>query len=532
MRITELRCELSAADAEAFADSPYCIDRERPCFSFALDGEGEDVTVRYYKILVSSSASLLADNNGDMWDSGLIYSSDTSCIEYGGRPLSDMTTYYFRAFAMVGRTALKSRIGIFHVGIIHDSLWRCGFIGSPDKSREKLYFTKDINVIKPLRHAYAYAAATGPYVLSVNGKPVKHSEPGTGYVSFRYGFTDLTANLAEGSNLIAAAVEKSPDMRTGFILHLDVEYEDGSASTVVTDGEWRVMTAENADDGTFAEGFCPPALAGAKPKAAPRPGDDPCGICAPESFYLCRDISLSSYCAASVSDLFALQRPDGSLPAGRSFDGGIAEQGASVLAFSYKHYMTFGDVRVLKDNYNGMQRLYVHIRNISYISAHASNCRPYPDPLETAYFAVCAVYMKRISEALGLGGEAEYYKKETDFIVDLLGESLMSKDAPDGPRDCACYALCAAYGLCGVSDEFVTLIQNSGADAVGSPSALYHVMSALCAAGRSDDAYRLLEKFAGHNDAYSPYCYEWMASYSAGINPAEPGYRKISVTPG
>ena len=139
--------------------------------------------------------------------------------------------------------------------------------------------------------------------------------------------------------------------------------------------------------------------------------------------------------------------------------------------------------------------------------------------------------MKRISEALGLGGEAEYYKKETDFIVDLLGESLMSKDAPDGPRDCACYALCAAYGLCGVSDEFVTLIQNSGADAVGSPSALYHVMSALCAAGRSDDAYRLLEKFAGHNDAYSPYCYEWMASYSAGINPAEPGYRKISVTP-
>ncbi len=523
MRITGLRCELSPAEAEAFSGSPYCIDNGSPCFSFALDGAGSDVSVRYYKILVSSSFGLLADNNGDMWDSGLIYSSDTSCIKYGGKPLSDKTTYYFRAFAMVGRTALKSRIGVFHTGILHAPVWRCGFIGAPGLTNEKLYFSREITIIKRLRHAYAYAAATAPYELSVNGKKLGKSEDGTGYVGFRYKFFDLTAALSDGANRITSCAGGAEE-RTGFIFHLDIEYEDGSAQIVVSDGKWLVSGSGGDSDGVPAEVFRPVSLTGAKPKAAPRtdPGNHP--LFAPESFSLCRDIDLASYYAASLSDLLDLQRPDGSLPPGNN-SGGVPEQGAAVLAFSYKHYMTFGNIKTLEDGYSGMQKLYGYVKNVT-----EQRDGPYGDPLGLAYGAVCAVYMKRISEALGQNGKAEYYGKEYGAICGELREALMAKDEPDSPRDCTCYALCAVYGMCEVSEKFAALIKRFGADAIESPLAFYHILSALCVTGRSDAAYRLLEE-SDRRDGYQPYRYEWMASYAAGINPAEAGYRSANITP-
>jgi len=46
-----------------------------------------------YQILVASSEKLLAEDRGDLWDSGKVESGKSDCIEYAGQALSPATRY-------------------------------------------------------------------------------------------------------------------------------------------------------------------------------------------------------------------------------------------------------------------------------------------------------------------------------------------------------------------------------------------------------------------------------------------------------
>ncbi|WP_282035732.1 sulfatase-like hydrolase/transferase [Saccharicrinis aurantiacus] len=49
-----------------------------------------------YQILVSSSKSLIDQNIGDMWNSGNVRSSQSSNVEYAGKPLQENTSYFWK----------------------------------------------------------------------------------------------------------------------------------------------------------------------------------------------------------------------------------------------------------------------------------------------------------------------------------------------------------------------------------------------------------------------------------------------------
>ncbi len=74
-----LRCE--------YLVNPLGIDAPSPRLSWILTSSRRGEKQTAYQILVASSAKLLDQDSGDLWDSGKVASDESSQIVYSGRPL-------------------------------------------------------------------------------------------------------------------------------------------------------------------------------------------------------------------------------------------------------------------------------------------------------------------------------------------------------------------------------------------------------------------------------------------------------------
>ncbi len=67
-----------------------------PKFGWIVNAPGSGATQTAYRILVSSTAALLAANIGDLWDSGKVVSGQSLNVAYAGKPLSAKATYVWK----------------------------------------------------------------------------------------------------------------------------------------------------------------------------------------------------------------------------------------------------------------------------------------------------------------------------------------------------------------------------------------------------------------------------------------------------
>ena len=67
-----------------------------PKLGWIVNATGSGVTQTAYRILVSSSAALLAADNGDLWDSGKVVSSQSLNVPYAGKALAAKATYVWK----------------------------------------------------------------------------------------------------------------------------------------------------------------------------------------------------------------------------------------------------------------------------------------------------------------------------------------------------------------------------------------------------------------------------------------------------
>ena len=145
------------------------------------------------------------------------------------------------------------------------------------------HYRKPFSAGKPIRRATVYATALGLYELSINGQPVTDQLFTPGWSDYRkrvyYNTFDVTGLVQQGKNPIGAIVAdgwysgyvafglrsgwgpnrsgrtfygKTPALR----IQLEIEYEDGTTNTVVTDPSWRT-----------SEGFLPRHTACSRPLA-------------------------------------------------------------------------------------------------------------------------------------------------------------------------------------------------------------------------------------------------------------------------
>ena len=301
MRISKVMCEHMLCDEISYKKTPVCIDTETPVFSFAVEGDEYDAAVKCYRVIVSSTRDKAMNKEGDVWDSGLIYSSDIHDILYDGAELASKTTYYFRFFALCSKTKLASKIGMFTTGLLLASEWKCGFIGIPADKTPKFeceeadkiglpapYLRRSFEVTKNVVSAKAYATAYGVYELYVNGKKDESyvlAPEWTDYTqSLQYQYYDLTDKIQQGENVIGAIVgdgwfsgniaivgrNQYGDAPLGFMLNLTITYDDGTEDVIVTDGNWRGnkgaivytdnQTGEYYDARLEMNGWCAPGF--------------------------------------------------------------------------------------------------------------------------------------------------------------------------------------------------------------------------------------------------------------------------------
>jgi len=260
-----LRCEM--------LNNPAGIDVTQPRLSWQLAGKARNILQIAYQVLVASTPEKLAKQEGDIWNSGKVGSSQSINVEYKGRALASRTVCYWKVkvYTNKGETGW-SQPATWSMGLLTPGDWKAQWIGL-DKAMpwdsitqfsrlSARYFLKTFTQQLAVKRATVYVSGLGLYELFINGQRIGDAVMAPGATNFTrsvlYNTYDVTKQLQQGNNAIAAVLGngrfftmrqnyKPKKINTfGFpklLLQLEVEYTNGTKKTIVTDGSWK-MTAD------------------------------------------------------------------------------------------------------------------------------------------------------------------------------------------------------------------------------------------------------------------------------------------------
>ena len=249
-----LRCE--------YLSNPLGIDVQKPRLSWTLNAAAGVRGQQAYRLLVASSPAGLQRDQGDLWDSGRVASSQNAWVEYGGKALVSGQRAYWkvRIWSETGAALPWSEQASWSMGLLQAADWHSKFIGerAPAGAVEgaalpfpQLRKTFDLKQ-KPAR-AVAYVNALGYYELYINGKKVDDHvlSPHVSDYSKRtvYVTHEIADYLVPGKNVAAlwlgrgwyvrghpGVVHDGPLVRS----QIEIFMGDGSRSEIVTDESWKI----------------------------------------------------------------------------------------------------------------------------------------------------------------------------------------------------------------------------------------------------------------------------------------------------
>lgn len=272
--VSNLRCELLA--------NPISIDVAQPRLSWQIEDSRRGVVQTAYHILVASSQEKLAQNTGDIWDSGKQSSDNSIAIHYKGKSLYSRQEVFWKVkvFTNTGETDWSTAAS-WTMGLLNYKDWYNRWIGFDryfpidNEAEGRLaarYFRKEFSMSKKVKKATAYIMGLGLYELYINGQKIGDqvlAPTPTDYTqNIKYNTFDVTSQVAEGRNAIGVILgngrfyamrqAKPYKVKTfGFPkmqFQLFVTYEDGTSEQIRSDDSWRgtadgPITANNEYDG-------------------------------------------------------------------------------------------------------------------------------------------------------------------------------------------------------------------------------------------------------------------------------------------
>lgn len=231
-----------------------------------------------YRVLVASSAELLAQDIGDLWDSNEVIPDPFTFVEYAGSPLESRMSCHWKVMAWIGSAdgaevvaTAWSQPAIWSMGLLNSDDWSAKWIGSPtDVIVEPAPLLRTSFVLsKPVKRATAYICGLGYYELSLNGRKtgdhwfdpkVTRYDKRVLYVTY-----DVTEQLKDGENAVGVMLgngwynyhvrnpwdfDKAPWRdKPKMMLQIEIEHADGSMQTIVSDGSWKYATGAIQYDG-------------------------------------------------------------------------------------------------------------------------------------------------------------------------------------------------------------------------------------------------------------------------------------------
>jgi alpha-L-rhamnosidase len=297
LSVVELTCE--------YLVDPPGIDVAQPRLGWKIRQSAEAKHHQLqtaYRILVASSPEKLADDDGDVWDSGKKKSDQSIHVVYAGTPLQRMQSYYWKVKIRnnYGEWTAWSKPAKWNMGMLNPADWKASWIGDkPDTllahylhyvethvDKKKDHYDSEIGDNPPLlpspmlrkrfevknadriKNAYLYVTSLGEYEIRINGERAGNHQLAPEWTDYfqrlQYQTYDVTEKIKDGANALAAIIadgwylgELGPvrwahnrafpfrgfygsDRR--LMAQLFIQWNDGKEQLVTTDGSWKINT--------------------------------------------------------------------------------------------------------------------------------------------------------------------------------------------------------------------------------------------------------------------------------------------------
>lgn len=244
---SELRCESMV--------NPIGLDARPPRLSWIVNDPRRGA--------VQSAYQIVAEVNGNAWDSGKVASSQSVHIPFSAVALKsrDLVTWKVRTWDAADVASEFSAPATFEMGLLDRSDWSAKWIqspivGGPYTIPPVPYLRKSFTLRGDVARARLYISALGQYECEINGR-VAHDfvfAPGRFEYERRvaYHTVEVTSQLHKGENVIGALLgdgwytghlHSDPRQRYGdrpkLLAQLEITFTDGTTQTISTDETWR-----------------------------------------------------------------------------------------------------------------------------------------------------------------------------------------------------------------------------------------------------------------------------------------------------
>jgi len=251
-RVSSLKCEYTV--------NPLGVDMAQPRLSWRVASEENGQRQTAWQVLVASTREALAADRGDLWDSGRVGDDRTLLLPYAGRALASSQQVFWkvRSWDRDGRSSAWSQPATWTMGLLASGDWQAKWLTTAERE-ENLLLRSEFTVRPGLRRALAHVTGLGQYEVFFNGTKAGMDVLSPGWTDYHdtilYDTREVTPLLRTGANAVGLSlgngmlhVVRPPGRFAKFlgsfglqraIMHLRLEYADGSVETVTTDGKWK-----------------------------------------------------------------------------------------------------------------------------------------------------------------------------------------------------------------------------------------------------------------------------------------------------
>jgi alpha-L-rhamnosidase len=253
--------------------NPLGIDVVQPRLSWKLDADGRGRAQTAYQIIVASSPELLAQDKGDVWDSGEVKSDQSIQVAYAGPALVSHQDCWWKVRVRDEKGAVSawSQPAHFSVGILKPEEWKAKWVGldsgdepapadgdvvkshwiwfndegNPAQSAPAgtRFFRKSFEIPagQKVRSAAVFAAGDNQGSVFVNGKHVGDFNSFKGVTEFSF-----ANKLQPGKNVLALSVDNiGPNANpAGLLAAARIEFEQGEPIVILTGSDWITANAD------------------------------------------------------------------------------------------------------------------------------------------------------------------------------------------------------------------------------------------------------------------------------------------------
>ncbi|WP_233204054.1 family 78 glycoside hydrolase catalytic domain [Halegenticoccus soli] len=128
-----------------YETNPINVEPTEPRFSWRANSSDRGAKQTAYRILVARSPDAAAEERGELWDTGKVYSSKTTNVTYDGTKLDSNADYYWtvRVWDENDRPSEWADVATFSTALAGDRAWEGGWIGyRPDGGDSNGYVSR------------------------------------------------------------------------------------------------------------------------------------------------------------------------------------------------------------------------------------------------------------------------------------------------------------------------------------------------------------------------------------------------------